>query len=425
MRPSPLLGGLAGLLALAAPAAADEALYTAVVVQPEAEVRCLPGDNPQQAYVTNRLRRGDTVQVLHVADNGWLAIRPPEGSVSWINTRFVQRISPNYPDNWVVCVHQDVKAPVLIGSEQQPGVRPTVEGARLPLGAQVHSVGRRQVDEEGSWLLIEPPPGEVRYVRAEAVQRTAGPPAPAAVAAAPPQPAVLPPFAAAAAPAPAAGVAARPAAPLQASPAPVNVDAHWLLGLQAEQQNRIAEAISWYRQVAAEAAQSNPDLARRADQRALWLQQAFSNPNARAGVVPPGPGVEARFSPAAGQGRLAQPAAARPPTVRLAPPGGEGSPNAAAAPQPQQAAWAPGRDPLGYPASGPGRLRRAGLSLDGRQAYVLESSVQNCPRLYVVPQAGVDLEPYVNQGVELFGPAVYRGDLRANYMTAVRVQPLP
>ncbi len=45
--------------------------------------------------------------------------------------------------------------------------------------------------------------------------------------------------------------------------------------------------------------------------------------------------------------------------------------------------------------------------------------------LYVTAQPGIDLECYVNRKVELFGPSIYRGDLRSNYMGVVRVQPLP
>jgi hypothetical protein len=36
---------------------------------------------------------------------------------------------------------------------------------------------------------------------------------------------------------------------------------------------------------------------------------------------------------------------------------------------------------------------------------------------------GVNLEAYVGRLVELAGPSVYRGDLRANWITAMRVNP--
>jgi hypothetical protein len=47
------------------------------------------------------------------------------------------------------------------------------------------------------------------------------------------------------------------------------------------------------------------------------------------------------------------------------------------------------------------------------------------PRLYVTPQDGVNLEPFLHHNVELFGTTVYSGELRANLMTVARVKELP
>src|SRR5205085_5070859 len=76
------------------------------------------------------------------------------------------------------------------------------------------------------------------------------------------------------------------------------------------------------------------------------------------------------------------------------------------------------------PSSGPGRLRRAGRAVEYQRTYVLEDA-QGLPLLYVSPEPGIDLEPYVEHNVELFGHSAYRGDIRAYYMTVSRVQPLP
>ena len=70
-----------------------------------------------------------------------------------------------------------------------------------------------------------------------------------------------------------------------------------------------------------------------------------------------------------------------------------------------------------------GWLRRAAYYLDNRPTYVLESS-QGYPRLYVTAQPGLNLEPYLGSPVKLYGPMVYRGDIKTNYMTAVQVTPL-
>ena len=76
------------------------------------------------------------------------------------------------------------------------------------------------------------------------------------------------------------------------------------------------------------------------------------------------------------------------------------------------------------PSSGPGRLRRAGRTVEYQRTYVLEDA-QGLPIVYAAPEPGLDLEPYLNQNVELFGHAAYRGEIRAYYMTVSRVQPLP
>ena len=75
-------------------------------------------------------------------------------------------------------------------------------------------------------------------------------------------------------------------------------------------------------------------------------------------------------------------------------------------------------------ASGPGRLRIAGRNIDCCRAYALEDS-RGMLLMYVTAEPGLDLEPFVHRNIDLCGYLVYRGDLRCNYMRAVRVTPLP
>src|SRR5262245_49929858 len=116
--------------------AADQkpVLYPAVVTAPEAEVRSGAGNSPQ-LYPTNRLRKGEQVEVVQEMPGGWLAIKPPPGSFSWINTRFVQELLPGR-GLWVVNTHPDVRVPVRVGSELRTDP-PTIEGARLARGTQL------------------------------------------------------------------------------------------------------------------------------------------------------------------------------------------------------------------------------------------------------------------------------------------------
>ncbi len=75
--------------------------------------------------------------------------------------------------------------------------------------------------------------------------------------------------------------------------------------------------------------------------------------------------------------------------------------------------------------SGPGRLRRAYQPDGGRPLYFLEDGFGRL-RYYVSPPEKLELDAYVNQLVELWSePPIYRGDLRGDHLTAVRVEPLP
>lgn len=66
--------------------------------------------------------------------------------------------------------------------------------------------------------------------------------------------------------------------------------------------------------------------------------------------------------------------------------------------------------PIATVASGPGWLRRSGVMVENRPAYVLEDNVGRV-RYYLVPQTGLSLEAFVNRPVEVFGPMVARADM--------------
>jgi hypothetical protein len=360
MRSVSLLGA-AIWLALVGSAAAQTG-YAAVVNRDDAEVRAGPSEDPR-LYVTNRLKRGTSIQVIEELGNGWLKIRPPAGSFSWIDTRYVQQRFPTVPTNWVV-VAGDSRVAAVVGTDFQKDVPSQIEGSRLATGTQVTSLGPARVDDQGMWLPIEPPPGECRYVRADAVTRGDG---------------SVP-----AGPTPIAGAtsAAKVSGSTPVSPGATMTEAEALgtRAAQAERAGNVAVAIDLYTRAAAAAQATNPELARQASNRAYWLAH---------------PPPYSTFTPA-------------PPTVQLAGPVGVYT----TTPSPQS---------LPAVSSGPGRLRRAGRMLEGRATYVLESA-QGRPLFYVTAEAGLELEPYVNRNVELFGVSNYSGELRANCMRAERVQ---
>src|SRR5262249_45317533 len=104
MRHAPV-GGILVLIFLVPHLSAGERY---VVKQNLTEVRAEAGDRPEN-YVTNRLNKGDVVEVVKVGTDGWLQIKPPPGSVSWINTRFLWE---NAPKNTIEVVAFEDGAPV-------------------------------------------------------------------------------------------------------------------------------------------------------------------------------------------------------------------------------------------------------------------------------------------------------------------------
>ena len=170
MRHASLVGGVVVvLLASGRLVAEDRPPDVRTIVAPQARVWCGPSTS-DGLYPTNELRQGDHVQVMQELESGWLAIRPPAGSFSWINERFVQQKFPNYPTTYVV-TYTDHPVPVLIGSSKKTD-RPSKIGVKLERGAQVRLMGRPMKDEEGTWLPIDTPEGELRYIRKEDVSKS-------------------------------------------------------------------------------------------------------------------------------------------------------------------------------------------------------------------------------------------------------------
>ena len=68
-------------LLVVAPTMAQQFPFVAYVVTDQATIRSGPGE---QFYATSELLWGDQVNVFATDVNGWLAIRPPQGSYSWV-----------------------------------------------------------------------------------------------------------------------------------------------------------------------------------------------------------------------------------------------------------------------------------------------------------------------------------------------------
>jgi hypothetical protein len=433
-----MLLGTALVLALTGPASAQTAPTRAVVQTDGAEVRCRPGAEAA-VYVTQKLRRGDTVQVVEKVANDWLKIEPPQGSFSWVNSRAV-RPAGTQPNVWVV-LSNDAQVPVLVGSPFKPG-KPDVIGTSLARGAQVVVIGAHWPSGDGDWLPIAPPPGEYRYIRAADL----APPAAATTVARPDAPAA------------GAGSSGPPLAPVAIpDPAPRKPDQDVHVGAapatsgeplldQAQQRERTGDrlgAAAIYDQLGRKYFASDHDAAVQYFNRAAWLRGGSA-----AATAPPVNQANALFQQAtqyekAGNwteairtwerlgdlcrddyqlsmqyynraGWLRQ----RHPTTSPAP----SAPPATTSSAPPPASAAPGKVVSGQK-SELGLLQRSPTFIDGQPTYVLETSAAQVIA-YLRPQAGVNLEAYVGKNVEVIGQVVPRNDLRDRYMIATLVRPL-
>jgi SH3-like domain-containing protein len=147
-------------------AAADSLPYTVRVAAPGAAVHSGPGDN---FYSTDTLAQGDVVEVHREQPDGWLGIRPPEGSFSWLFGLHVKPLEHGLAE-----VNKDDVAS-RIGSRLSDE-RNAVQ-VRLKKGETVEIIAEESVEGK-KWYKVAPPAGEFRWIHATNVERvTVTPPA--------------------------------------------------------------------------------------------------------------------------------------------------------------------------------------------------------------------------------------------------------
>lgn len=153
--------------ACASAGAADDFPYEAYVAVDDAEVVSGPG---QRYYATARLARGTRLEIYREETSGWLAIRPPGGSFSWVPAEVIER-SEDEDDVGVVLE----PTPAWIGTEAER-VHEHRQQVTLKADEVVKILGEKQVasaedGEEETWLRIAPPAGEFRWIHLRDVSR--------------------------------------------------------------------------------------------------------------------------------------------------------------------------------------------------------------------------------------------------------------
>jgi len=132
---------------------------TAFVSVPRALVHSGPAE---EFYPTHQLQQGAALEVFHRTDTGWVAIRPPAGSFSWIPAAEVfllpgGRTAEVTSDNSVSWIG------TALGTAKQYRWQ-----VRLNKGEQITVLGEQAIKDhdgrESLWYKISPPSGEFRWI---------------------------------------------------------------------------------------------------------------------------------------------------------------------------------------------------------------------------------------------------------------------
>lgn len=158
-------GWVALCVALAAvPARGQEAFpYVGYINADEVYVRSGPGDN---YYPTQKLRAGDRVEVYRHDPGGWFAVRPPEGSFSWVSARYLE---PG-PDGLAVVRGEAVASRV---GTQFSDLKQVIQ-VRLEPDEEVVLFAPQPVaaaEGQEAWYKIHPPSGEFRWIHGRYIDR--------------------------------------------------------------------------------------------------------------------------------------------------------------------------------------------------------------------------------------------------------------
>ncbi|MEM6689962.1 MAG: SH3 domain-containing protein [Planctomycetota bacterium] len=145
---------------------ADETPFDVFVVQEQAYAYSGPSS---KHYRTDSLRHGQQLEVYLQVDGGWLGIRPPKGSFSWLpaDTVTVE------PDGETAVVNHD-QTVVWVGTQLGKAPKSGWQ-VRLDAGEIVTILGRNEGPGPAGpteWLRIIPPNGEFRFVHQSEVVRT-------------------------------------------------------------------------------------------------------------------------------------------------------------------------------------------------------------------------------------------------------------
>ena len=142
----------------------DQQPYMVYVDQEGVTARCGPGG---EYYRTDPLRHGQALEVYVEAEDGWLGVRPPEGSFCWLPSDAV-KLSPGQ-DFGIV---DEENSLAWIGTHLGKANKYLWQ-VQLSKGEEVAILGRAQREgpdgQPKLWYRIVPPAGEFRWVHRDQV----------------------------------------------------------------------------------------------------------------------------------------------------------------------------------------------------------------------------------------------------------------
>ncbi len=153
---------LLGSLPTAAVAGPPSFPYKGYINADGVYVRSGPGNN---YYPTDKLESGAVVEIYRHDPGGWYAIKPPEGSFTWVASRYLQ-----FGKDHLATVNGD-RVAARVGSRFSD-IRDVIQ-VPLDRGELVEVLETKTIsgDKDSAWCKIAPPSGEFRWVFGKYVDR--------------------------------------------------------------------------------------------------------------------------------------------------------------------------------------------------------------------------------------------------------------
>ena len=356
--------------------------YHGTIADPEVKLRAGPSDKYPE---TTLLKKGDCI-IIYGEENGWLAVQDPPQiirSISWVRTQQID-FNKNKPIPQLVTVGES--GAILRAGEMGVAQPSAIQKVTVPASTILTVIGPGVNFSEGTWYPVVPPAEDYRYLPKSAVKFDRPASAAFTVRDTTPVPAASPPGATP--PAAAIPGARGPVAASESKTSAVN-NPLWAQAEAAERDGRSDEAERLYFALARQMNEpgGDRDIANLCYTRihALREKKRGLTRNSTSNTRPASSGSSG-------------PSTDRPPAPTVDPRG------------------------TGVQRTGPGKLFRSAIAIDGLQTYGLGDDRGNIT-LYVVPAPGINLDRYVGKRVEVSGVVHTRQGLSKSYLVATAIEP--